>query len=167
MLDQVRDQQGPTLNKVGEANFEGKWERIRAIMDSGATVPVMSPSTGRHYKGTESEASKAGVMYACANGDTIPNLGEKAMPVVTQEGTVRGYFSQMADVTTPLQSVRHLYKSGHLVVFDGPESFMYNKNTGEVNAIEDDGFNYVQELWVIPPDELHNVNSLDFTRQHP
>jgi hypothetical protein len=167
MLDQVRDRQLPTLNKVDEANFQGKWERIRAIMDSGATVPVMSPSTGKHYQGTDSEASRAGVMYACANGDTIPNLGEKAMPVVTQEGTVRGYFSQIADVTTPLQSVRHLYKSGHLVVFDGPESFMYNKHTGEVNAIEDDGFNYVQELWVIPPDELHNVNTPDFTGQHP
>ena len=89
------------------------------------------------------------------------------MPVVTQEGTIRGYFSQMADVTTPLQSGRHLYKSGHLVVFDGPDSFMYNKHSGEVNAIQDDGSNYVQELWVIPPDELNMVNTPDFTGQHP
>ena len=52
-------------------------------------------------------------------------------------------------------------------MFDGLESFMYNKHTGEVNAIEDDGFNYVQELWVIPPEELHIVNSPDFTVQRP
>jgi hypothetical protein len=167
MLNQVRNQQGPTINTINEADFQGNWERIRAVMDSGATVPVMSPSTGRHYKGTESEASKAGVMYACANGDTIPNLGEKSMPVVTKEGTVRGYFSQMADVTTPLQSVRHLYKSGHVVVFDGPDSFMFNKHTGEMNKIEDDGFNYIQELWVIPPDELNMVQTPDFPGQHP
>ena len=104
-------------------------------------------------------------MYACANGDTIPNLGEKALPVVTREGTVHGYLSQLADVTTSLQSVRHLHKSGHLVVFDGPDSFMYNKRTGEVNMIEDDGFNYVQGLWVIPPEEPGNESG--FAGQHP
>ena len=122
MLDLVRNQV-PTLNALGdETNFEGKWERIRAIMDSGATVPVMNPRTGRHYKSSESVGSKAGVMYACANGDTIPNLGEKALPVVTREGSVHGYVSQLADVTTSLQSVRHLHKSGHVVIFDGPDS---------------------------------------------
>ena len=165
MLDQVRNQV-QTLNALGgETNFEGKWERIRAIMDSGATVPVMSPNTGRHYKSAESVGSKAGVMYACANGDTIPNLGEKTLPVVTREGTVHGYISQLADVTTSLQSVRHLHKSGHVVIFDGPNSFMYNKHTGEANMIEDDGFNYIQELWVIPPEELGNDSG--FAGQHP
>jgi len=53
------------------------------------------------------------------------------------------------------------------VVFDGPESFMYNKHTGEVNAIEDDGANYIQEMWVIPPDEIGNMNSPDFPGQQP
>jgi hypothetical protein len=44
---------------------------------------------------------------------------------------------------------------------------MYNKHIGEMNKIEDDGFKYIQELWVIPPDELNMVQTPDFPGQHP
>jgi hypothetical protein len=36
-----------------------------------------------------------------------------------------------------------------------------------VNAIEDDGANYIQEMWVIPPDELGDMNNPGFPGQQP
>ena len=47
---------------------------------------------------------------------------------------------------------------------------MVNKLIGEVNAIDHDGRNFTQELWVVPPDELAGVaeaiGESGFTR-HP
>ena len=137
-------------------------------MDSGAFVPVIPPTVGKEYKTQESAASKAGVTYKAANGGEIANVGEKFMPVVTSEGTMRGYCSQVAGVTQALQSVRHLNSSGHVVVFDGQSSFMVNKVSGEVNAITDDGSNFTMTMWIVPPDEVNSVaQQLDFQRQAP
>ena len=107
-----------------------------------------------------------------ASGGIIPNLGQKMLPVVTKEGTTRGYCSQVADVTTMLQSVIHLNRSGHGVWLDGDQSFMVNKLTGEVNQIDHNGKDFTMEMWVIPPDELPAyvqgaANEAGFARHQP
>ena len=76
-----------------------QWEIIRAIVDSGASVPVIHPATGRGYEVLESEGSRAGVEYETAGGHSLANLGKKRLAVLTREGTVRGYQSECADVT--------------------------------------------------------------------
>ena len=139
-------------------------------MDSGATVTVIPPSTGKLYQLQEGAASKAGVEYAVANGDCIPNLGQKLLPVMTAEGTMRGILAQVANVTDGLQSIRAMYNTGHVVVFDGPNSFALNKLTGEMNGIIDDGTNYVMESWICPPEELgteEELKAAGFAGQHP
>ena len=134
---------------------------LKAIIDSGATVPVIHPKVGRDYDLEESEASRAGVEYETANDDTVPNLGQKRMAVLTQEGTVRGYQSQCANVGKSLQSVRSMVKSKSAVCFglgpDGNDHFIINRVSGEVNRIEDDGINYIQRLLIIPPDQVNAV----------
>ena len=77
------------------------WEVISAVVDSGATIAALAPSVGRGYPVEESEASKAGIEYEVANGDTVPNLGQKRLAVVTPEGSLRGYRSEVADVSSP------------------------------------------------------------------
>jgi len=148
------------LNILNEVRREGinamperddEWEQISVIIDSGASVPVMPPGLGKAYELEESEAFRRGTEYECANGQPIANLGQKRMPVVTAEGTLRGYTSQCADVSKPLQSVRHLVRTGHAVIFDDQGSYICNKATGELNAIVDDGINYSMPLWVVPP----------------
>ena len=103
----------------------------------------------------ESAASRAGVQYEVANCDEIQNIGQKLFVVVTEEGTVRGMKPQVADVSKALQSVRALVRTGHLVVFgdgaDGTEHYILNRESGEVNAVRDDGFNYLLRLYVVPP----------------
>ncbi len=137
---------------------------MKSIMDSGASVTVVRPRTAGLYRTQESEGSKRGQVYQVANKETIPNLGEKLFPVVTDEGTLRGYSAQVADVASDLSSIRQLYHTGHMVVFDGPDSFMVNKETGEVNIIEDDGENYNLNLWVVPPEELPEDELMGFHR---
>ena len=140
-----------------------KWEPLMAIVDSGATIPVLHPKTGKAYPVQESAASKAGVEYECANHETVPNLGEKQMAVMTEEGTIRGYSSQCADVSKSLQSVRAMNTSGHAVCFglgpNGEDHFIINRVSGEINRMIDDGINYLQRLLVIPPDQIEAVQA--------
>ena len=140
-----------------------QWEIIRAIVDSGASVPVIHPSTGQGYEVLESEASRLGVEYETAGGHSLANLGRKRLAVLTQEGTIRGYQSECAEVTKPLQSVRALLRNRHAVLFglgdNGDQHMIVNKDTGEINWLEDDGINYIQSLMVIPPDKVEQVQA--------
>ena len=76
------------------------------------------------------------------------------MPVMTAEGTRRGLRAQVANVSKPLQAVRSLVKAGHVVVFgageNGDENYILNRFAGEVNAVEDDGINYLMGMYIIP-----------------
>ena len=131
---------------------------MRNIVDSGASVTAIPTTAGKLYELQESPASRAGVEYQAANGVGIPNLGQKMLPVMTNEGSMRAMLAQVADITDGLQSVRAMHATGHMVVFDGPDSFTLSKFTGELNAIEDDGFNYIMESWICPPEEVdHQV----------
>ena len=139
----------------------GTWELIRAIVDSGASVPALPPRKGRAYALLESEGSRAGVEYQCANKGCLPNLGEKLMAVMTAEGTLRGYRTQCADVSEPINAVRSMVAAKSAVCFglgpEGDQHLIINRLTGEINHIEDDGLNYLQNLWVVPPDEIEQV----------
>ena len=92
-----------------------KFEILTAVIDSGATVAVMNPTTGASYKIVEASAN--GTEYEIASGDTLEDLGEKRMAVLTAEGTMRGYTNRCADVTKSLQSVRALVNAQHAVCF--------------------------------------------------
>ena len=131
-----------------------EWETIETILDSGATVTVIPPHMARAYDVTPGEASKAGVRYEIANGEEIPNLGEKNMYVMTEEGSWREFKAQVAEVSKALQSVRSLVKAGHLVVFgdgeDGCNHYVLNKFLGEINRVNDDGINYLMKLHIAP-----------------
>ena len=104
-----------------------------------------------------------GVEYETAGGQSLANLGRKRLAVLTQEGTVRGYQSECAEVTKPLQSVRALLKNRHAVFFGlgeyGDQHMIINKDTGEIKYLEDDGVNYIQSLMVIPPDKIDQVQA--------
>ena len=56
---------------------EDDWEELTMIIDSGASVPVMPPDVAKLYSLEDSEASRRGVEYECANGQSIPNLGKR------------------------------------------------------------------------------------------
>ena len=145
----------------------GEWEYFEAILDSGASVTVVPSTLGKDYEVQPGEASRAGVTYEIADGTEIPNLGEKLMPIMTADGTTRGMRAQVADVSKPLQAVRSLIRTGHVVVFgggdNGDEHFVINRLTGEVNEVKDDGVNYLMGMYVIPKAAM----AMDFARPAP
>ena len=134
--------------------LSNEWEKLTAILDSGASVTVVPPHVGRDYEITRGDAAAAGVRYEIADGNEIPNLGEKLLPIMTREGTWRSLKAEVADISRPLQSVRSLIKTGHRVVFGGGDdgNFHYIENiiTGEINAVEDDGSNYLMTYSIAP-----------------
>ena len=83
------------------------------------------------------------------------------MAVMTAEGAPRGYRTQCADVSQPINAVRSMVASKGAVCFglgpEGDQHMVINRVTGEINLIEDDGYNYLQNLWVVPPDEIEQV----------
>ena len=95
--------------------------------------------------------------YEVANGEEIPKLTEKLMPVATTEGTWRGLHAQAAGASKALQSVRTFVQAGHMVVFgddsDGCRNYIVNKITSEVIAARDDGVNYLLGLYIAPVQE--------------
>ncbi len=148
-----------TSTKTVDTKF-GQFEVMSAIVDSGATVPVMNPKTGRAYDVQESNASRRGVEYEVASGDVLACLGEKRMAVITAEGTLRGYSSQCAEVCGPLQAVRALLASKHAVCFglgDGNDHLIINNESGEINRMRDDGVNFLQDFLIVPPEKIAEV----------
>ena len=138
------------------------WEVISSVVDSGATVAALRAKSGRGYPVEESAASRAGVEYETASvGCSVANLGKKRLPVITPEGTLRGYESEVADISADLSSVRQLLASSHCVLFGlgpvGDDHLIVNKISGEVNRMRDDGVNYLQDLLVVPPFMLDKV----------
>ena len=148
---------------TGPKPTPGEWEVLEAIVDSGATVPVLNPTMAKAYPLEESAASKEGVEYEIANGDVLANLGQKRFAVMTKEGTLRGYESQAANVSKCLNAVRSMVAGKSAVCFglgpEGDQHLIINRLTGEVNAMEDDGINYIQRLWVVPENEIGKVQT--------
>ena len=147
------------------------WEIMSAIVDSGATVSAIRPKVGRGYKVEESEGSKAGLMFQLADDSEIPCLGMKKMAVLTPEGHLRGMAPACADVGDTLQSVRQLLGAKHCVLFglgeNEDEHLIINKLTGEVSRLRDDGVNYLQDLLIVPPDEILSVQKVLAEGQSP
>ena len=96
------------------------------------------------------EKSRAGVCYASATGEPIPNLGEQKLPLAIVEGSLRAMTFQVAPVAKPLGSVQRICAAGHTVVFDSEGSYIVNKQIGEFNWLRNCNGNFMLDVWVPP-----------------
>ena len=100
-------------------NSDPAWEVVELAVDSGASETVIPPDLLQFVDTPPSEASRRGVMYEVANGQRIPNLGEKLFVGASHtEGHMRNIKAQVCDVSKQLMSVSRLVKAGHSVVFN-------------------------------------------------
>ena len=104
--------------------FDEGWQKITMAVDSGAAATLISHTLVMGHPIMETEASKSGVNYASATGQPIPNLGEQRLPLCTSEGSVRSMIFQAAPVSRALGSVKRMNETGHVVAFDGANSFI-------------------------------------------
>ena len=72
-----------------------------------------------------------------------------------------------APVAKPLGSVKRSCRAGHIVLFDDDGSFIYNKLTGEVNAMREDDGNYMLDVYVPPRGYYGASSGQPFQRQLP
>ena len=88
-------------------------------------------------------------MYEVANGQRIPNLGEKlSVGASHEEGHLRQIKAQVCDVSKPLMSVSRLVKAGNTVVFAPTESYIEDGHTGDRLRLEENGGMFSLKMWV-------------------
>ena len=122
---------------------QGEWECI----DSGATETVVGEEMVTSVETKEGAASRRGVMYEVANGERIPNLGEKRFVGHTEEGMERKVTAQVAEVNKALLSVKKIVAAGNRVVFD-TESYIEDKASGERMWPSEAQGMYMLKMWV-------------------
>ena len=156
------------INEIqgGGKIFDGGWQMITMAVDSGAAETVIPHTLVMGHPIVETAASKSGVNYASATGQPIPNLGEQRLPLCTSEGSLRSMTFQAAPVSRALGSVKRMNETGHVVVFDGADSYIQNKVTGEINWLREENGNYLMDLWIMPMDDLNEMKRQSFGRQH-
>ena len=91
---------------------------------------------------------KPEVKYEVADGTHIENLGEKTFTAYTDVGHEHYLTAQVADVNKALLSVSKLVGKGCKVVFDGDESYIENKASGDWFPLEQKNGMYVLKLWI-------------------
>ena len=131
-------------------NMEGEWEPIQITIDSGAAESVSPSEAYQQYPTEESEGSRRGVRYVTANGDRIPNEGQKRLALMTEGGQQRGMTFQVCEVNRPLGSVSRICGQGHTVVFDDDGSYIMNKASGQTTWLRQEGGVYMLDAWVMP-----------------
>ena len=136
---------------INSVTADGQWEQIELAVDSGATESVTPASTPTHVPTTDNEESRRGVRYEVANGDSIPNEGEKRFKAFTEEGTQKQMVLQVCDVSQSLLSVSKMTKAGNRVVFDSDGSFIMNKTSGDITWLQERGGMYIFKLWIRRP----------------
>ena len=83
-----------------------------------------------------------------ANGDTIPNLGEKKFKGVLESGDERSVTAQVCDVSKPLLSVKKMVQAGNRVVFEPNGGYIENVHTRRRIDMNDAGGMYTLKMWV-------------------
>ena len=110
------------------------WQLLSLAEDSVAAETVIPHNLVPQHPIKGTDASRSGMCHSSAKFQLIPNLGEQKLPLLTQEGTLRGMTFQAAPVAKPLGSVKRMCASGHRVVFEEGASYILNLATGEVNC---------------------------------
>ena len=149
MLKPIRTIEPEGLHRV---SADGRWEEIELAVDSEASESVVPPSMPESIQTVEGSASRRGVKYEVANGEQIPNEGEKKFNAATEEGITKQVTLQVCDVNQGLLSVSKVVKAGNRVVFDdGGNSFIENKKNGEKTWLKERNGMYIMKLWVHCP----------------
>ena len=144
---ECRDQ----INAVSEG--EGKWYRIEAVRDTGATQSVIAPNEVPSVPIQDSLGSKAGQVFTSASGGRMPNQGQKMFAVESNEGDQFSMTYQVADVQKGLTSVGSICDSGdgeNFVVFTRTGGYIASPQLGTTTKFSRTGKGapYLMTQWV-------------------
>ena len=142
------------LCPIGQGGVTPKWEPLTITVDSGAAESVIPEDQCAQYPTTDTQASLSGMCYLGADGSEIPNVGERIICAVTDDGMAAQMRFQVCPVTKALGSVSRMTQAGNKVVFDSvdaPEgSYIESKATGVRKYLRQENGVYMLDTWVIP-----------------
>ena len=136
---------------------------IEMTVDSGACDTVMPVEECSHINVVPSEKSKIGFQYEVANGEEIPNVGERQCFAMTEGSHVpKRIHIQIADVHKPLLSISKCADMGYDCVLRDDGGYLWDRATGEQIPIRRKGNLYFLKMWVKQAPPI--VDASGFTR---
>ena len=133
--------------RVPVLGVTGRKRRVSITIDSGVAVSVTNEKHFPEVKTLESDGSRCGVEYVNANGATMPNRGQKLVPVrLSGENVPAALRLQVTDVERTLLSVSKVCDSGHEVTF---------RNNGVISSI----LNQVK-LWLNSGEKMECIEQM-------
>ena len=147
---------------VNAVTQRGTWELIETMLDSGASSSVAPASMAGSVPTKPSLGSQRGQHFYAANGDKIPNLGEKTVNVETELGQAYSMTFQVADVVRPLTSVSKICDAANgknEVVFTANGGYIWHDTDKSYTPFSRENGIYVLRTW------LSNDGNQSFTRQ--
>ena len=138
------------LSPLGEKSaVEDGWIEIEVTIDSGACDTVMPAAMCGHISMLQTADSRRGVEYEVANGETIPNLGERHCLLMSENSMVmKKIVFQCADIHKPLLSVSRCADLGYQCILEDNGGMLKDKVTGEEIPIHRRGNLYVMRAWI-------------------
>ena len=96
----------------------------------------------------ESPGSKVGQNFNAAGGKSLPDLGQKDVRMVTNEGVDTTTSWQMVDITRPLTAVRQVRRQGNRVIMGLYGGVIQNIETGQETYFGVEDEIYTLDLWM-------------------
>lgn len=128
------------------------FRKMRATVDSGATMSTGSRGMAPGYEVKPSAMSRAGQRFVTADDTEVANEGEVLLPTFSNELVRTNQRWQIADIAKPLLSVGEECDSNQWVVFTKRFGFIHSLSTGATRYFEreEDG-SFGIDMWVPPP----------------
>jgi hypothetical protein len=134
---------------LSAVNGEEEWVEIELTADSGACDTVIPRAMADVIPIMPSLASLRGMEYEVANGQSIPNLGERRCLIWTEEATeAKKTNMQVADVHKGLLSLSRCADMGFESRLGRRAGALVCETTGEVVPLARKGNLYVLRVWV-------------------
>ena len=118
-------------------------------MDSGVCVTVMPKGMCTGISVLENSLSREGAEYEVANGQSIPNLGERRCEFMTVgSDTAKRITFQVADVHKPLLWITACADMGFGCFFGMEGGMLRDRHTQEVIPLDRKGTLYTMKMWM-------------------
>ena len=136
------------LSSAGPTAGE-EWIEVELTADTGACDTVMPRAMAAHIPIQPSLQSLHCMKYEVADGNEIPNLGERRCVMWTENASeARKIDLQVADVYKPLLSLSRCADMGFESRFGRQAGALIDEQTGEVIPLQRKGNLYVLRCWL-------------------
>ena len=128
---------------------EEEWIEVELTADTGACDTVIPKDLCPSIPIMASLQSLRGMEYEVANGESIPNLGERRCLMWTEDGSsVKHINMQVADVHKALLSLSRCADMGYESRFGRTMGALIDEEIGEVIPLRRKGNLYVLRCWL-------------------